>query len=72
PPQRPGELDVVDRPAVRRDEAERVGEAWMVTVEGFDDGRAVEAARTQGADVAVVDLPLEEIFIAYGREERSL
>lgn len=44
----------------------RTGDELLVTVEAFDDGRAAAAAEAAGATVDVVDLPLEEIFIAYG------
>lgn len=47
----------------------RLGEELLITIEAFDDGRALRVAEDGGARVEVIDLPLEEIFIAYGSEE---
>ena len=47
----------------------RFGEELLITVDAFDDGRAVRAAEEGGARVEVLDLPLEEIFIDYGSEQ---
>jgi ABC-2 type transport system ATP-binding protein len=47
----------------------RLGKEILVTVEDYTDGRARAAAEQAGVDVDVVDLPLEEIFIAYGKNE---
>ncbi len=47
----------------------RLGDELLVTIEDARDGAARRRAEEAGARVDVVDLPLEEIFIAYGSDE---
>lgn len=47
----------------------RAGDELQVTVEGFDENKLRAACETSGARVEVMDLPLEEIFIAYGSRD---
>lgn len=49
----------------------RIGDALDLTVEGFDASLPLRLSEQTGAEVAVTDLPLEEIFIAYGSSERA-
>lgn len=39
----------------------------QITVDGFDDGLPARLRELTGADVDVIDLPLEDVFIAYGQ-----
>lgn len=48
-----------------------LGGELLVTVAGFDAALPGAVARDAGARVDVVDLPLEDIFIAFGSRERA-
>lgn len=39
----------------------------QITIDGFDDGLPARLRELTGADVDVIDLPLEDVFIAYGQ-----
>lgn len=39
----------------------------QITIDGYDDGLPSRLREVTGADVDVIDLPLEDVFIAYGQ-----